>query len=509
VDLLQELLTDPEPRIRREAAQALGRIGSPSVIPSLVEALAGSPELRRMARQSLVAIAQKHGPEITRQLEATALASERAETRSELADVLGRLKDPQVVETLIRLLQDPEWRVKWKVLKSFERLARTAPLAEAARTALFNYAREELAAFRWSLRTSQAIVADPHTEAERLLGDALAEDRHNIQERVFHMLAVLCGRERMLAIFEKLQSGDARLRADAFEALDTLAPREVGRELLALLEPAPAAASAKAEPTEPLLAALASHAKPWMRACTAYYLGHHPNGQRGGMLTILLADRDRLVRETALYAGWLAFRDDWWPQVEAARTGADPALTRSALKILAQRQTQAGRGTPATERSRPMLLTVEKAVFLKSAPLFAALEGEELAALAEIALEHEYPSGETIFEEGQPPHHLYVIVEGKVEVFRRVGEAERPLAHLGERECFGEMAILDDLPRSASVRAVEPTLVLKIDRDSFRDLIQERPQIAFAIFRILSGRLRQQNLEADHTPTVYSGGQYA
>ena len=156
-----------------------------------------------------------------------------------------------------------------------------------------------------------------------------------------------------------------------------------------------------------------------------------------------------------------------------------------------------------------MLLTVEKAVFLKSAPLFAALEGEELAAVAEITLEHVYPSGEIIFEEGQPPHHLYVVVEGKVEVFRRVNSSERPLAHLGERECFGEMAILDELPRSASVRAVESTLVLKIDRDSFRDLIHERPQIAFAIFKILSGRLRHQNLEADHVPAVYSGGQYA
>jgi len=96
-----------------------------------------------------------------------------------------------------------------------------------------------------------------------------------------------------------------------------------------------------------------------------------------------------------------------------------------------------------------------------------------------------------------------------VEVFRRVGATERPLAYLGEKECFGEMAILDDQPRSASVRAVELTTVVKIDRDSFRELILERPQIAFAIFKILSGRLRHQNLEADHIPAVYSGGQYA
>ena len=71
------------------------------------------------------------------------------------------------------------------------------------------------------------------------------------------------------------------------------------------------------------------------------------------------------------------------------------------------------------------------------------------------------------------------------------------------------MAILDDHPRSASVRAAETTTVLKIDRESFRELILERPQIAFAIFQILSGRIRHQNLEADRQPVLYSGGQYA
>jgi len=156
-----------------------------------------------------------------------------------------------------------------------------------------------------------------------------------------------------------------------------------------------------------------------------------------------------------------------------------------------------------------MLLSIEKAVFLKSAPLFAALEGEELAALADIALEHTYAPGEVIFEENQEPHHLYIVVQGKVEVFRRVNDHERPLAHLGEKECFGEMAILDEQPRSASVRAEEATTALKIDRESFHELIMERPQIAFAIFKILSGRLRHQNLEADHLPTVFSGGHYA
>jgi CRP-like cAMP-binding protein len=96
-----------------------------------------------------------------------------------------------------------------------------------------------------------------------------------------------------------------------------------------------------------------------------------------------------------------------------------------------------------------------------------------------------------------------------VEVFHRVGERDRPVAYLGEKECVGEMAILDDEPRSASVKAVEPTLALKVDRDSFRELILERPQISFAIFKILSGRLRHKQLEADNVPAFDSTRQVA
>lgn len=155
------------------------------------------------------------------------------------------------------------------------------------------------------------------------------------------------------------------------------------------------------------------------------------------------------------------------------------------------------------------MLTVEKVLILRSAPLFAGLDSEELAALADVALEKEFAPGEIVFEEGDAAHHLYVIVQGKVEVFRRADSREYHVATLGEEECVGEMAVLEDTPRSASVRAMEPTGVLKIDREGFRELITERPQIAFAIFRILSGRIRHMNLEIEHAATLDSHRNYA
>ena len=81
---------------------------------------------------------------------------------------------------------------------------------------------------------------------------------------------------------------------------------------------------------------------------------------------------------------------------------------------------------------------------------------------------------------------------------------------LSERESFGEMSILDDepRPRRAMVRALKPTLVLKIDRTTFRELIYEHPEISLAIIKMLSRRLRQKDLEAEVAATLGVGAQY-
>jgi HEAT repeat protein len=496
-EILRNLLHDSELPTRCLAAKGLGAVGSAEAIPDLIESLAGPHELRHRARHSLAKLVSHCGEACAEDLVRTALASPRPEIRSELAQVMGRLESPQVFTALISLLSDSEWRVRWKALKAFQCRARACPLPEDAGAALLQYASSELDQFRESLLCSHALVPKPSAPPEQVLADALADDRVKIEERVFHMLGILYGRDQMLAIFDKLNSGDARLRADALEALDNLAPKKIGSQVLALLEPPPAPADDQPRALEPFVLELVRHPKPWLRACTAYYLSGRPVADVGHLLQTLLTDRDRVVRETALFAGWTALRESWWAQVEAAAHSPDPAFQRVAQRIRAEQSGSNGHGGTA-------MLTVEKVLLLKSAPLFAALDSEELAALADIALENEFAANEVIFEEGQPAHHLYVLARGKVEVFYRVDSKEYAVARLGEMECFGEMAIVDEAPRSASVRALESALVLKIDRESFHELILDRPQIAFSIFKILSGRLRAKNLEAEHVGTFDS-----
>jgi CRP-like cAMP-binding protein len=136
-----------------------------------------------------------------------------------------------------------------------------------------------------------------------------------------------------------------------------------------------------------------------------------------------------------------------------------------------------------------MISTVEKVLFLKSIDLFRALPSEELAQIAEIAEEQPMASGDVVFAEGEPGDALYLIVEGKVKVHK----ADKELVRLGLRDVFGEMAVLDSEPRSATVTVIEDAVMLKIGRDDFRDIFTERPEIAMGVMKVLTRRLREMS----------------
>jgi len=133
-----------------------------------------------------------------------------------------------------------------------------------------------------------------------------------------------------------------------------------------------------------------------------------------------------------------------------------------------------------------MISTVEKVLFLKSIDLFSQIPGEDLAAVALIASEEAKDQGDEIFNEGEAGDALYLVIDGRV----RVHKQERVIAELGERECFGEMALLDAAPRSATVTAVIDTSLLKLTRDDFQEIMSEKPEIAMGIIKVLTRRLR-------------------
>lgn len=136
-----------------------------------------------------------------------------------------------------------------------------------------------------------------------------------------------------------------------------------------------------------------------------------------------------------------------------------------------------------------MISTVEKVLFLKSVGLFSKIPGEDLAQIAGIAQEVHFEKGELIIQEGEIGDSMFLIIEGRVFV-QRLGQE---LNRLGERESFGEMALLDNEPRSATVGGASDVTCLKIDREEFFELMSEKIEIAHGIIHILTQRLREAN----------------
>jgi CRP-like cAMP-binding protein len=132
------------------------------------------------------------------------------------------------------------------------------------------------------------------------------------------------------------------------------------------------------------------------------------------------------------------------------------------------------------------------AEFLATVPLFGSLDTGELQRFAELMREKSYPKGTVILFEHDPGDSLFILRQGRVKVVR-VGEDGREviLGVLGPGEYFGELSLIDDMPRSAHVIAMEDSALLMLHRDDFRRRVEASPPVAWALLQGLSRRLRR------------------
>lgn len=119
-------------------------------------------------------------------------------------------------------------------------------------------------------------------------------------------------------------------------------------------------------------------------------------------------------------------------------------------------------------------------------------------------LAREFAAGTVLFEEGEPGDHMYIVVSGEVELRRQVGDAERVLAVLPAGEFFGEMAILNGRPRSATAVVRSAARLFVIDGTTFEAMLRARPEIALRIIKALATRLdgANQHVELLLLPTA-------
>jgi|SRR5919201_4741912 CRP-like cAMP-binding protein len=126
-----------------------------------------------------------------------------------------------------------------------------------------------------------------------------------------------------------------------------------------------------------------------------------------------------------------------------------------------------------------------KVELLSDVPLFAALSKNELGQLASIADEIDLPDGRVLIREGERGREFFIVLEGEAEI-RRKG---KKLATRGAGEFFGEIALVSDVPRVATVTAVSPLRALVIRDREFRALLEHVPAIALKVLDAVARRL--------------------
>ena len=134
---------------------------------------------------------------------------------------------------------------------------------------------------------------------------------------------------------------------------------------------------------------------------------------------------------------------------------------------------------------------------LRAIPLFARLRDDDLGRIADLLIERRFPKHKTIVEEGLPGDYMYVIREGRVQVSKLSDDGREKILEFFEKgDFFGEMSLLDDAPRSASVRALTDTRILALSRADFLSVLRRSPDVAMAVVQELARRLRETGEQA-------------
>lgn len=255
---------------------------------------------------------------------------------------------------------------------------------------------------------------------------------------------------------DALLSSEPAQRESVIEQLQQSVPPSIAERLLAAYRETASIESSWPTLSEMLRARTLS-VDPYIRALALYALG-----ERGAVdeqtLTRLIADEHEVVRETAQH-----------------------------LKERKERAKPAGHEVG----SRVGLITVEKMIALRSAPIFASLGPESLAELARASTEGEYAAGQTLCVEGEFGDEVFILLHGEVQIFREEDGQQELLDTEKAGGFIGEMAVLDPAPRSATVVAAEGgARALRLNGNAFREALNRDPAIASSVIRRLAQRLR-------------------
>jgi len=470
---IRRLLEDEDAKVRRSALRAAEHVPDARLVPFLIDAL-HAPRTSARAGRALAALGLGAVEPL---LELLGDRSASRHVRLEVPRILRRIDAaPEIFTALLPYAKVDDPQVRLRVLGTLARVRDELALPPLTLADIQRRVEAELSeayALLAGWNRAKATYSTP------LMDESMGLRQKRAGERILRILELRYPRAPLHLVRRAL--GRPSRRANAMELLDGMMEPSLrakvlpffdDRSLDALLASAQVEFTHAPEPLEFMLGQC-RHPKPFAVAAALDALTLHPGPKVVAAAFGRWDHPSRLVRETAL--------------VVAAKM--DPQRTRERLadRPVDKDEIVAARVALIIQaKENEMLTTLEKVLLLKSAQIFGRVDVEDLAPMARVATEQHFAKDEIVFREGEIGDKLYVVIRGHV-VIEKGGHI---LAELGPGESFGEMSVLDEQPRNATVKVVEPTDALAVGSEALYEILQERVEIAEGIIRVLSQRLR-------------------
>jgi len=335
---------------------------------------------------------------------------------------------------------------------------------------VFRAARFQLERSYRNMAEAEALRLLPESRERDLLLDHLEQKSKVRLENALRVLATQDRSGQTRTIWRGISSADLRQRSNSLEALEDLLDPSLSRIMMPLLEDLP--------PSQCLAVG--------RKKCKVPDFDSNP----AAIYPHLLAKQNWVTVVLTLYLVSHQGVDEVVKEAVKDLTGSENVYICQMAQCvfdLKQDRPVKKEDEMGTEMSVP-----DKILHLRRIQIFEGLSITELAAVASVTEEIVFQPGETVIKEGEPGETMYLILEGEVSVNKGQEQGrEIELDRISAGDYFGEMALFEDIPRSATIRTQKETRLLMLHKREFAEIVREYPQIALHICRVLGARLRR------------------
>lgn len=470
---LLKLIRDEDPEVCKAALEASGKLKNPRLFLPVSETLK-IPKLRSAAISALVAMGERILPDME------TLFNKEGEVRVRIIDAIGKIQGERAVAALEKRMDFPDEEIRHAVLNAL--------CACGYQTVEKNGIRRRIEAEVAEATRTLACLADLDGDASMsVLKRALIQKVERNRERVLLLLSFIYPPQSILRAKSHLVEKTVEQRAYALEVIENTVSNDLRDLVFPLIETSdpkeclklldswfPQQRKTQEEHLWEMASGNQNWITPWIRCCALYIAGRLPMRKYDDLVVSALSSPHPLVRETAVWA------------LGRMNSGNLQGRLRNFLRDDSERVSKMARCILNQQGGKLVLSTIEKIIILKTVNIFSEIPDDELAELASRIQEVEVAAGDSIIKAGELGTSMYIVVNGKV----RVHVGNREVTVLGERAVFGELAALDPEPRSASITALEDTLLFSVDQDTLYELMAEQVKMARGIIRVLCQRLR-------------------